>query len=179
MAIADRRKSVSFGKDSHAKTSSKILSPTLRRSKLRSSMPKRLLPARKLQIAKPKASVAAQLPSAPEPHANQSKPSTNKNVIFQFFLANEHHGVVPQAFENCETMGSFFDKALASWGALGEERHQPRMAAVKVTIEGMSRPMVVLWRDQESFKTMMDMVLEQAAGKQKNLNVEVRCYKRE
>lgn len=75
-------------------------------------------------------------------------------------------------------MSSFFDEALAAWGALGEEQHQQRMAAVKMIIEGVRRLIVVPWRDEDGFKTMLDTVLEQAAGKQTKLNVEVRCFQR-
>ena len=45
-------------------------------------------------------------------------------------------------------------------------------------IEGVRRLIVVLWRDKDGFKTMLDTVLEQAAGKQTKLSVEVRCFQR-
>lgn len=81
--------------------------------------------------------------------------------------------------ENCETMNSFFDEALAAWGTLGEDQNQPRMIAVKVIIEGVGLPLVVLWRNKDGFERMMATVRKQAAaGKLAELNVQVRCLKR-
>lgn len=150
---------------------------------LKNPKPKSLLPVLESRGTTPGDSVDAQLPPAPlppapEPQASQPKPSPSKDVIFHFFLANEDHGAIPQPFEHCGTMSSFFDEALAAWGALGEDQPQPRMAAVKVIMEGIGRPTVVLWRNKEGFSRMMDMVLEQAAEKQTKFNVEVRCFKR-
>lgn len=75
-------------------------------------------------------------------------------------------------------MTSFLEEAQASWGALGEEQPQPRMIAVKVIMEGVGRPIVILWRNQDGFERMMATVLEQAADRQTKLNVEGRCFKR-
>lgn len=100
------------------------------------------------------------------------------NVVFQFFLADEQNGAIPQPLENCPTVASFFDEAMTAWGALSEEQYQPRMAAVKVIIEGVSLPIVILWRNKEGFDRMMATVLEQAALKPTKLSVEVRCFKK-
>ncbi|MCJ1468113.1 hypothetical protein MMC07_006741 [Pseudocyphellaria aurata] len=157
----------------------------VRPAELRKTMPKSLLPAPGLRQMTPEDSaVEAQLISAPplsttpESRASPPKPSPSKDVIFHFFLADEAHGAIPHPLENCDTMSSFFDEALAAWGALGEDQLQPRMAAVKVSMEGISRPVVVLWRNKEGFSRMMDMVREQAAEKQSKFHVEVRCFKR-
>lgn len=153
-------------------------SPEFESVELKEPMPKRLQPTPEFWRTTPEVSVAAQLPPEPEPQANQPIPSSNKDVIFHFFLADEHHGAIPQPFQNCQTMSSFFDEALAAWGTLSEEQHQLRMVAVKVIIEGVSRPIVVLWRNKEGFERMMETVLKQAAAQQTELNVEVRCFKK-
>lgn len=149
-------------------------------------MPKRLPPARKLWRTASKVSVAAELPQKAELHTDRPSsrpfPTTNHNVVFQFFLADERHGAIPQPLANCATMSSFFDGALAAWGALDEEPPhllQARIAAVNVIIEDLARPIVVLWRNKEGFERMMETVLEQAdETKKTKLNVEVRCFKR-
>lgn len=161
------------------KSSEKVRSSTFSTVELKKSMPNRPVPAQEQRRTDPTVSVVAQLPPAPKSQASQSKPSSNsKNVIFHFFLAEEHHGAIPQPLERCETMDSFFDEARAAWGALGEEQHQSRMVAVKVIIEGVSWPVVVLWRNKEGFERMMGTVLKQAAEKQLELNVQVHCFKK-
>lgn len=110
------------------------------------------------------------------PPAYQPSPFPNRNVTFHFFLADEQHGAIPKPLESCENMDLFFDEALAAWGALREEQPQPPMIAVKVIIKDFTRPIVVLWRNLESFDSMMDTIHEQAAGKPTKLNVDVHCF---
>lgn len=45
-------------------------------------------------------------------------------------------------------------------------------------IEDVCLLIVVLWRNKEGFEGMMNVVLEQAAGRQTKLIVEVHCFKR-
>lgn len=73
-------------------------------------------------------------------------------------------------------MCSFFDEALAAWGTLSEEQDQVRMVAVKVIIEGLRRPIIVLWRNKEAWERMMNTALKKAAEKQTELHVELRCF---
>ena len=52
------------------------------------------------------------------------------------------------------------------------------MAAVKVSWDGLDRPLIVPWRNAESFETMMSAIQsakEQAGG---DLEVVVRCMPR-
>ncbi|MCJ1465960.1 hypothetical protein MMC07_004579 [Pseudocyphellaria aurata] len=159
---------------------SEAWSPKLNRAKptIAQTTSKRPRPASDLRRRTPEVSVAARLPPVPEPPRQPPKAFVNKDVVFHFFLADEQHGAIPQPLENCPTMTSFFDEALAAWGALSEEHYQPRMAAVKVIIEGISLPIVVLWRNKEGFERMIATVLEQAALKPTKLSVEVRCFKK-
>lgn len=75
-------------------------------------------------------------------------------------------------------MSSFFDEAPAAWATLSEEQYQVRMVAVQVLVEDLRRPIVVLWRNQEGWERMMNTVRKQAAEKQTELDVEVRCFKK-
>lgn len=99
MHVADRRtRRLSSKEDVRAEFPVKARSPKLRRSELKNPMPKRLLLAPKLQRTKPKAPVAAHLPPALESQPNKSRPPSNRNVIFQFFHVDEHHGVDPNPY---------------------------------------------------------------------------------
>lgn len=149
-----------------------------RSADLKKSIPNRFLPAPELRVKTPKGSVAALLPPLPGRQATQPKTSSNKDVIFHFYLADKNHGAIPQPLECCTTTDSFFDEALAAWSTLSEEQYQPRIIAVKVIIEGISRPIAILWKNEEGFERMINTVLEQAAGKHMKLNVEVYCLKR-
>lgn len=183
--LAATKNSAKSAKRVKGKSAAKARSPELKkRAKPKKAAPKRLLPASDFT---PKVSMAAQqLPQVPEPQAIQSDPlPPSKNVIFHFFLADEKYGAVPQPLKNCETVHSFFDAALAAWGALvmsSAHQHQPQhhmMAAAQVVVEGFTRPIVVFWRNKEGFEAMMETVLKQAAveGNQTELSltVEVRC----
>lgn len=131
------------------------------------------MPCAELQRSIPTASLATQISSVP------GQKASDKNIVFIFFLADELQGAIAKPLESCKTISSFSEQALAAWRALSEEQHQPRMIVVRVITQGVGLPIAVLWDNKESFERMMDIVLEQAAGKQTILNVEVLCFKRE
>lgn len=150
--------------------------PKSKRAKPQTSTPERFPQAPELHRTAPEESVIVSLSSDSEPQASTPKLLCSKNIKFHFFLANEQHGAILKSLEKCNTMSSFFDEAQEAWDASGEEQHQARMTAVKVIIEDVSRPMFILWRDQEGYEGMMDAIQEQAAGRPKSLNVEIRCH---
>lgn len=78
----------------------KARSSRLKSAELREAIPNRHLQAPKLGITTTKVSVAARLPPTAEPQANLPKPSSNKNVIFNFFLKDEHHGAIGKPLES-------------------------------------------------------------------------------
>ena len=48
---------------------------------------------------------------------------------------------------------------------------------VKVTIEGVMRPIVVLWDNEDGYERMLEAILSQFRTKPGKLNVEVRAIK--
>lgn len=66
---------------------------------------------------------------------------------------------------------------MTALGALRKKQYQPRMAAVKVIIEGVILPIVILWGKKEGFERMIATVLEQAL-KPTKISVKVRCFKK-
>lgn len=94
----------------------------------------------------PEESVGVQLLTVTGPEKFEQKNHCNKNVNFHLFLADENHGAILKPLEKCNTMSSFFDEALSAWGTLEMTQQQPRMIAVKVSIENVRRPIVVMER---------------------------------
>lgn len=154
-------------------------SPKFKSAELPKPKPQPLRPASESREPKSDISLASQkfIPKR-EPQATQSNPTSNQGVIFHFFLEDEQHGAISQPLRNCQTMSSFFDEALAAWATLSEEQHQVRMVAVKVLVQDVSRPIVVLWRNKEGWERMMNTVRKQAAEKPTVLDVEVRCFQK-
>ncbi|MCJ1465953.1 hypothetical protein MMC07_004572 [Pseudocyphellaria aurata] len=165
--------------------SSPLKTPKTRAAKSPRSTPKvsvaaQVLPAPELLESAPKNASQTQLPLPPESQqAKTPEPSpSTKNVLFQFYLANEEDGAIHQPLENCRTVTSFFDEAVAAWGTLGDHaQHQPCMAAAKISIPDVIVPMVLPWRSKDSFDRMMATVLQRAAALDQTevLHVGVRC----
>lgn len=98
---------------------------------------------------------------------------TAPKINLHFFLADANHGAIVKNFNSCKTMTSFFKEALTAYNTLGDTL--PNMVAVKVVIDDISRPMIVLWKDKEGFANMLDAISEAAEGHTGVLNVEVTC----
>ena len=105
----------------------------------------------------------------------KAEPAQAKNIVFHFFLSNETFGAIPKLFTQCATPKSFFEVAHSAWRALGEARDGTRLLGVKVVIEGVTRPIVVLWENEDGFERMMDAISNEMVGRVGNLDVEVRC----
>lgn len=55
------------------------------------------------------------------------------------------------------------------WGALGVGEQNLKMAAVTVAINGVSRPIVVPWRNKGVFDTMIDAIVRSSRGRMQGL----------
>ncbi|MCJ1469913.1 hypothetical protein MMC07_008557 [Pseudocyphellaria aurata] len=132
------------------------------------------------------AQITAQVPLPPIPHA-----SLHENIKFHFFLKDESQGAVPKSWKDCTTVGNFFHAAEEAWGAFVEEQSQeysyyedalapsdkkPTMIAVRILLKDFGRPIVVMWENKESFRCMMDMVLDHATSNEANADVDVHCH---
>ncbi|MCJ1464235.1 hypothetical protein MMC07_002848 [Pseudocyphellaria aurata] len=127
----------------------------------------------------------APLPSTPQV-------SVHEKITFHFFLENEFQGAVPKPWKDCATVGNFFRVAEEAWGAFVEDQSQeesyhfnnalapsdgaPLLVAVRVLLKDFGRPIIVMWKNEESFLCMMDMVLDHATRNEANIDVDVHCY---
>lgn len=116
-------------------------------------------------------------PTASVSSATIAKPYQTNNIVFHFFLSSESFGAIPKIFAQCATPECFFKEAKAAYHALGKSTDKSRLLGVKVTIEGVTRPIVVLWKSKDGFERMVEAISNQRAGQAGNLNVEVRCIK--
>lgn len=121
-------------------------------------------------------------PSIPTPNsllfpATISEPYQADKIVFHFFLSDESFGAIPKLFVQCATPKSFFNEAHSAWHVLGETSDQARLLGVKVSIEGITRPVVVIWESKDGFKRMVEAISNETVGRTQNLNVEVRCIK--
>lgn len=104
-----------------------------------------------------------------------SEPVPKGHVVFQFLLADESNGAIPKPLNQCDTVTAFFDEAIAAWGALDGAEQYPKMVAVTVALDSVSRPIVVPWRNKGVFDTMVAAVIRASRGRLQGLEVEVRC----
>ena len=102
-----------------------------------------------------------------------------QNVDFHFYLPETEFGAIDKPVLDCNTVDSFFRAAQAAWVMLeGDSKKDPNLVAVRVTWDGLKIPMVVPWKDSESFQRMMSSVQQARADIHGNMAVEVRCLKR-
>ena len=101
------------------------------------------------------------------------------NVIFHFFLSKESLGAIPKLFAQCATPHEFFHEARQAWHILGGPDDGARLLGVKVVIEGVARPIVLLWDSTDGFERMVEAITKEVEGKIDSLNVEVSCIKQE
>ncbi len=121
-------------------------------------------------------------PITPTSKPASSKTSTGElsqthNVVFHFFLSDESFGAIPKLFAQCATPKTFFDEANAAWHALSKPNEKSRLLGVKVIIEGVTRPIVLLWDSVDGFERMVEIISSEMVGRTGNMNVEVRCIK--
>ena len=111
-----------------------------------------------------------QTPAAEFPRAN--------NVTFHFFLSDGSFGAIPKLFPQCATPDAFFQEARFAWHFLDDESDKgARLLGVKVVIEGVARPIVLLWGSEDGYERMVEAVRSQIARTDGGLNVEVRCIR--
>lgn len=121
-------------------------------------------------------------PSSPTPKtlvspATTSEPYPANQIVFHFFLSKEGIGAIPKLFAQCATPKSFFKEAQAAYHALGKSTDKSRLLGVKVSIEGVMRPIVILWESKDGFERMVEAMANEMVGRMGNLNVEVRGIK--
>lgn len=162
-----------------------------RKSKFNGSYPEkkegRLISATKLPLSPktpPRASnaITKHTPSSPTSKflvspATISEPYQASQIVFHFFLSNEGFGAIPKLFAQCATPKCFFKEAKAAYHALGKSTDKSRLLGVKVTIEGVTRPIVILWESEDGFERMVEAMVNEVVGRIGNLNVEVRGIK--
>lgn len=162
-----------------------------RKSKFNDSYPEkkegRLISATKLPLSPktpPRASnaITKHTPSSPTSKflvspATISEPYQASQIVFHFFLSNEGFGAIPKLFAQCATPKCFFKEAKAAYHALGKSTDKSRLLGVKVTIEGVTRPIVILWESEDGFERMVEAMANEVVGRIGNLNVEVRGIK--
>ncbi len=162
-----------------------------RKSKFNGSYPEkkegRLISATKLPLSPktpPRASnaITKHTPSSPTSKflvspATISEPYQASQIVFHFFLSNEGFGAIPKLFAQCATPKCFFKEAKAAYHALGKSTDKSRLLGVKVTIEGVTRPIVILWESEDGFERMVEAMANEVVGRIGNLNVEVRGIK--
>lgn len=103
-------------------------------------------------------------------------PSNNNTVRFQFFTSNVHLGAIHKTFDVSMTPKAFFDEAFSAFTIIGEAPAASQMAGVRVAIKPSAGwPILVLWRNEESFYEMMEVVKERVAGRMGRLDIEVSC----
>ena len=120
------------------------------------------------------------LTPAPKPSSLQSiiaSSSEVKKVIFHFFLSDETLGAIPKLLTECATPETFNEARLA-WHLLGGRDDRVRLLGVKVVIEGVARPIALLWDSESGYERMVEAVAREVIGKAGELNVEVRCISR-
>ena len=123
-------------------------------------------------------------PTLPKSKKTYSKallasPPAAYNVIFHFFLSKESLGAIPKLFAQCATPHEFFHEARQAWHILGGPDDGARLLGVKVVIEGVARPIVLLWDSTDGFERMVEAITKEVEGKTDSLNVEVSCIKQE
>ena len=101
------------------------------------------------------------------------------SAVFHFFLSDETLGAIPKLLAECAIPDTFFNEARLAYNVLGGPNGGVRLLAVKVIIEGVARPIVLLWDNEKGFDRMMEAIAREAARRAGDLNVEVRCIKQE
>ncbi len=106
--------------------------------------------------------------------ALKANSTRGKNIVFHFFLSNEDFGAIPKLFIDCATPASFFNEAKSAWHAIRAQSKETWLMGVKVTIEGVMRPIMVLWENEDGYERMLEAISDELLGKAGKLNVEVR-----
>ncbi|MCJ1462484.1 hypothetical protein MMC07_001086 [Pseudocyphellaria aurata] len=128
---------------------------------------------------------------AQAPLHSTSQASVHEKIKFHFFLENEFQGAVPKSWKDCDTAGNFFCAAEEAWGAFVEDQPQehsffqealvpsdkkPLLIAIRVLLKDFGRPIIVMWKNEESFLCMMEMVLDHATRNEVDIDIDVHCY---
>ena len=109
--------------------------------------------------------------------ASSMNTSTNavSKVVFHFFLSNADLGAIPKDLTHCNTLDLFFDEAFAAWNILGDGGINTRMSAVSVTTLTSEWPIVIPWKNKDSFERMLEIVNNLTMGKTEPVHAKVKC----
>ena len=127
-----------------------------------------------------KKSAATRPTPAPSPTQNRfpdhlSSQGTRSQIYFYFFTNDETLGAIPIRFQQCNTASEFFDKAAYALSFTNGNVPERQLLGVSMLIDGMEWPMILPWRDVESFESMNSTLLQVSAEKDGVLNAKIKC----
>ena len=106
-------------------------------------------------------------------------PSFNNKprVTFHFFLSDPNLGAITIPISECDTCTSFFNYAATAQALCGSKSHETTPGALSVNTGEFDWPIVVPWKDQRSFRKMIEFVRKAEDRSSEDLNIKVNYIK--
>ena len=114
------------------------------------------------------------LPLPDHPRSARADTSATHAIIFHFFLADENLGAIPVSLDQITSSAQFFKQAELAW-KLMDGGTSTRISGVSISITGLKWPLVVPWKDANSYKQIMEAIENAKAPDKGDVTVKVKC----